>query len=186
MNSDIPNYILIDASFISRVRQFDQTCNLVEYFSESLDNSECIVVEEQYQKAPCNDHESSCSTFENTFSDEDAIMAGLNAQQNIDVDKISRDPVDIKIFLWAISTENSSIYTCDKNLLEICCKYNIQRLCFKAAVKALDDWFEGALLNGSEYNVRIFAESDDPFINFQIDKRCKTHCNNDPCVCRNN
>lgn len=185
MNSEIPKYILIDASFVSRVKLFDPTCDIIDYFSESIDNSECIITE-QYQIAPCNHHSPECDRFEEVFSDENAIMAGMGTQLSVDVDKISRDPVDVKIFLWAKNTENSSVYTCDKNLLEICCKYDIQRLCFKAAVKALDEWFEGALLNGTDFNIRMFVESDDPFINFQIDRRCKTHCNNNPCICLKN
>ena len=181
MNPEISKYILIDASFVSRVRRFDPSCDLIDYFSESIDNSECIITE-QYQETPCNSHIPECSRFEGLFSDEDAIMNGMTAQVDMDIDKISRDPMDIKIFLWAKDTDNACIYTCDKNLLEICCKYNIGRLCFKAAVKSLDEWFSGALLNGSDYNVRIFMESDDPFINFEKDIRCRSHCHNDTCV----
>ncbi|GAB6147021.1 hypothetical protein [Desulfocicer niacini] len=185
MGNKTSKYILIDASFVGRMRQLDSTCNLIDYLGPCADEAICLITQ-QYQETPCNNYNPDCRRFESVFTDEDAIMEGMMANDlNKDLSKISRDPVDIKIFLWARTTVNTMVYTCDKNLLEICCKYHIERLCFKAAIKELDEWLSGAILNENDYNVNIFIESDDPFINFRIDTRCKSHCHNSPCACFN-
>jgi len=166
-----------------RVRQVDPACGLIDLFGPCSNDAKCYVTK-QYDESPCNYYKPECTKLDKIFSDEEAIELHLGAvKSGIDFTKIAKDPFDVKKFLWAQQNDNAAIYTCDSNLLEICGKHGIPRHCFKAALKELDLWFDGAILSGKEYNIEVLSQSDDPYMNFGIDKKCISHCQNSPCVC---
>jgi hypothetical protein len=142
----------------------------------------------QYQEAPCNDYKADCKDLDLLLSDEDA----LNFQQTsesltIDFSIISRDPNDVKIFLWGLLTKNSAIWTCDRNLLKLCSENQVERCCFKAAIKSLDLYLNGAIFNNSDIKTELMLNGDDPFFHYNTNGRCNTHCKQtSTCICHKN
>jgi hypothetical protein len=148
---------------------------LIDEFGSCSNGASCLVTS-QYAEAPCNFYKSSCLEFEEEFSDESILAKWFDLGLEVDLTKIARDQKDVKIFTWALTTEGAAVFTCDKNLLEICNIHGIVRRCFKSAIQELDEWLEGAIFNSNDFNIEIFSNSDDPFINLSICKHCRSHC----------
>jgi len=101
----------------------------------------------------------------------------------IDYSCISRDPIAVKIFLWAAVNGKVAIWTCDKNLLKMCWTCGISRSYFKAALKDLDRWLDGALFNLNEYNINIMEMGDDPSFHYNNNSSCNNYCKLTECIC---
>ncbi len=179
------SYIFIDACFVSNLRQLDSTCELLNFFGPCADDATCVLKMSQYNEAPCNHFNAECSDLDNIFSDEDAIDATRNAiLPGVDLSRIVRDPADVKAFIWASTTPNSAVLTCDRNLLYLCRKSNIPHRCFKAAIKALDIWLGGAISQNKDYNITDMQTGPDPFYHYSSNHRCVTHCGlGASCIC---
>ena len=169
--------ILLDACFIARLRQLDPSCELIEFFGESIGGATCVIEDEQYGRAPCNHYNAPCEKLADIFSHETAMMEGKKAvQDGIDFTRITRDPADVVIFLWARWSENGAVWTADKNLLKLLKEHDLPRCCFKAAVKMLNDWLNGGLSTDPSYNFESMQTGDDPFYHFSANGRCRSHC----------
>jgi len=174
--------VFLDSSFINRVSWVDNSCELLDLF-ELLSKSGSVVKKDQHATGRCNHYCPKCAWLDDVFTDEDALKANGEAiKLGIDFTLIAQDPADPKIFLWAYNTENSAVFTCDKNLLKLCHDHGIQRLCFKASIKILEGEFEGAITE--RYNVERMSNGDDPFFHYSNNSRCDSHCGlKSSCVC---
>jgi len=163
----------------------DSSCQLIDQFGPCSGDAKCVVVDDQYKQSPCNHYKPSCEKLERLYSVEDSIKDQRSAyRRQIDFSKISRDPWDIKIFLWAKRVDDVCVFTCDSNLLEICCKFDIPRICFKAAMKQLDQWLAGAIFNGNGYKTEWMSTDNDPYVNSANNSKCLSHCrNSENCNC---
>lgn len=177
--------MFIDACFVSNLKQLDSTCELLDFFGPCANDATCIIKMSQYNEAPCNHFNAECTDLDSIFSDEDAIIAARDAMKSgVDFSRIARDPADVKAFLWASTTPNSAMFTCDRNLLDLCRSNNIPHCCFKAAVKALDIWIGGEISRNKSYNIADMQTGPDPFFHYSSNHRCKTHCGlEDSCIC---
>jgi len=177
-------YVYLDVCFISRLRRIDASCELLDFFSEYAKdcfNSQCVIVKSQYEHSPCNHFQHNCKDINDIITDEEILLIKDNT--DIDYTTISRDPVDVKILLWATENGNVAIWTCDKNLLKICWRYGISRSCFKAALKALDRWLDGDIFHSSGYNVNIMKTGDDPSFHYNVNSWCDVYCKLTECIC---
>ncbi len=184
MNSGNQTYVFLDACFISRLKQIDKTCALIDFFGPCM-NSKGIVKMNQYNETPCNSYKCECEDLDSLFADEKALklQKGPNTI-TIDFARICRDPNDIKIFIWGYYTTGAAIWTCDKNLLSMCRNHNIPRSCFKAAIKHLDNWLGGAIERDEIYETDVMRVGHDPFFHYNTNGRCATHCGlENSCIC---
>lgn len=164
--------------------QVDKTCGLIDFFGP-CSNASCVVKMNQYNEAPCNFYTCECQDLDEMLLDEKALQLQRGSNTNsINFARISRDPNDVKIFIWGYYTEGSAIWTCDKGLLSLCQEHNIPRCCFKAAIKLLDSWVDGAIQKDGTYNIKIMDDGDDPFFHYNTNSCCSTHCGlEDVCIC---
>ena len=178
------SYVFLDACFVNNLRRVDSSCELIDFFGLCADAT-CVIKGNQYKESPCNHFQSSCKDLDNLLSDEDSLNLRKNAQAlAIDFTRVSRDPADIKIFLWGYSTDNVAILTCDMNLLLLCYAHNIPRCCFKAALKSLDVWLDDEITKTEAYKTDIMEVGDDPFFHYSSNNRCVTHCGlGSSCMC---
>ena len=178
-------YVYLDACFINRLRRIDASCELLDFFNEYAKdcfNSQCVIVKSQYEKSPCNHFQHSCKNLDDIISDEEILLL-INGNTDIDYTCISRDPVDIKVFIWAKKSGKVAIWTCDKNLLKICWTHGISRSCFKAALKSLDIWFDGDIFNSDNYKINLMNTGDDPSFHYSTNSWCDVYCKLPGCVC---
>jgi len=171
------SYLFFDASFLSQLYRIDKSCELIEYFKLFANDANCVVDEHQYEHSPCNSFETQFVFLNHLISDEEILEKAISSE-NIDKDleKIFRDPVDVKIFIWALSSNDILILTCDRNLLLLCKDYDIYHTCFKNAIKILDHWMNGAIEEDSTIKTELMLEGDDPFFHFNRNTRCVSHC----------
>jgi hypothetical protein len=184
LNCGSYTYVFLDACFISRLMQVDKTCGLIDFFGPYAD-ANCVVKMNQYNETPCNFYVCDCDDLDKIFLDEKALQLQKGTSTiSIDFTRISRDPNDVKIFIWGFYINGAAILTCDKGLLSMCREHNIPRCCFKAAIKCIDDWMDGAIQKDDTYDTEIMNEGDDPFFHYSTNGRCATHCGlEDSCVC---
>ena len=168
------SYILLDSCFISDVYRIDKSCRLLDCF-DLLSDHGCIIEKGQYLQGNCNGYCPTCTWLDDIFSDEDTLKANLEAKKlGIDFTHVAKDPADPKMFLWAYKTENSVVFTCDRNLLKLLRDHDISRLCFKASIKMLDGYCGGAI--AQDFNVALMNNGDDPFFHYSTNGRCDSHC----------
>lgn len=179
------SHVVLDASFVSRMRRIDPSCELLEYTKESLNGECCVVEQNQYENSPCNHYNPPCTSLNDLISDEEIVESALFSDKiETDLYKIYRDPVDVKIFIWSISNKATVVMSCDKNLLQLCRSYKLFHGCFKSAIKIIDAWFNGALSTDDSYKINIMNVGDDPFFHYSTDARCNSHCAcESTCVC---
>jgi len=184
LSYDNSSYIFLDACFISRLRQVDKTCGLIDFFGPCA-GARCVIKMNQYRVTPCNNFVCECEDLDNMLSDEKSVIFQRQAEAlGIEFSKISRDPNDIKIFIWGYHTDNAAIWTTDGKLLLLCRQNDVPRNCFKAALKALDTWLGGAITCDDSYTTEIMKEGDDPFFHYSTTDRCATYCGlEDTCIC---
>lgn len=184
MANDKFSFLYLDASFVSRLQQVDGSCELLEFFSLSENDANCVIKSDQYFQSPCNHFDSNCSDLDDLFSDEAAVNTFRKGKIKIDLSRIIKDPADVKAFLWAHDTQDAAIWTCDKNLLALCRDYEIPRYCFKAALLKLDNYLDGAIKKEANYTIQKMDDGDDPFFNYNKNSRCDSHCGlSHSCVC---
>jgi predicted nucleic acid-binding protein len=177
MDLDYTN-VIFDASFINQLYRINKACDLLEFFQIFFDPAICIVDENQYKQAPCNHFNHTFTPLSESISDEELIKKAQSSPEinKIDLAKISRDPVDVNIFIFAYNTKGILVLTCDKSLLLLCKKYDIDHCCFKNAVLLIDQWMNGDILKDPDINTDIMESGDDPFFHFNRNTRCVTHC----------
>jgi len=178
------DFIFLGSCFVGRLKRIDSSCELLDFFALCV-NATCVIKGDQYAKSPCNHFKVTCIDLDDIFSDEEAISTNVEAKNlRIDFSRISRDPSDIKTFLWAYKTDKTAVWTCDKELLKLCFKHDIPRCCFKAAIKIVDDCMDESISNDVQYKTEDMKSGDDPFYHYDNNKRCETHCGlKDSCIC---
>lgn len=179
------SHIVLDASFVARMKRVDFSCELLEYMNECYQGECCVVERNQYDNSPCNDYDPPCKSLHDLISDEEIVEAALFSDKvHTDLYKIYKDPVDVKIFIWSINNQATVVWTCDKNLLQLCRNYGVFHGCFKSAIKTLDLWLGGAISEDSSYKLNLMDSGVDPFFHFSTNARCKSHCAcESTCVC---
>lgn len=171
------SHVILDASFVNRMRRIDSSCELLEYLSECLSGDCCVIEEIQYQNSPCNHYSPPCKLLNDLISDEEIVEIALFSNKiSTDLSKIYRDPVDVKIFIYSLNNNGNVVWSCDKNLLLLCKDYQIFHGCFKSAIKIIDLWLNGAISEDGTYKLYLMDSGDDPFFHFSSDSRCKSHC----------
>jgi len=171
------SHVVLDASFVSRMRRIDSSCELLEYLSESLNGECCVIEKNQYENSPCNHYSPPCKSLNDLISDEEIVEIALFSDKvTTDLYKIYRDPVDVKIFIWSINNDKTIVWSCDKNLLLLCKKYQVFHGCFKSAIKIIDFWLDGAITQDNTYQFHLMDNGDDPFFHYNTDSRCEIYC----------
>ncbi|MBF0137006.1 MAG: hypothetical protein HQL65_12270 [Magnetococcales bacterium] len=166
-------YVILDSSFISRIRRIDRKCSLISLFADPYGAS-CVYHVQQYKENPCHEQNATpgCIDLESLIDDDDVLEFSMN--HIIDLSKISRDLVDIKIIFFASKESDVILLTCDGNLLEVCQRFSIGHYCFKAALEHLDKYYIGEIFNGQDYDTDLMHDpkGDDPFMHYKRNTRC--------------
>lgn len=171
------DYIVLDSSFIARLNRIDKTCELLEYFKFFGESVECVIEKYQYSQSPCNHFDPSFRFLKEFITDEEVIEnAILNQSLNQDLSKIYGDPVDVKIFIWALISNNVLVFACDKNLLKLCQEHNINHSCFKNAIMMLNNQLNDDIFKSDLIDSQLLDDGDDPFFHFNKNTRCQSHC----------
>ena len=149
----------------------------MEDFGACADGADCLYVGGQYDPSHCGAPPAGCRDLDEIFPPEEAMLAAEN--EKFDFSRITRDPVDPQMAIWAHRQNgNAAILSSDKNLLQVCSHLDIPRACFKAALHALNSWYDGSIFK--EYNVtEMFRESGDnqnPFFHYKFNTRCEKFC----------
>lgn len=167
------------------MKRIYSSCELLEYLQHCFDGECCVVERTQYDNAPCNHYEPPCKSLNDLITDEEIVETALFSNKiHTDLYKIYRDPVDVKIFIWSINNQTTVVWSCDKNLLQLCRRYGIHHGCFKSAIKSIDSWLGGAISADSTYKVSLMAMGDNPFFHYSTNARCESHCACElTCVC---
>ncbi len=171
------SYIFFDTCFFARLYRIDRSCNLFEYFTFLDDDAKYVVDRSQFSKTYYTHTSMRLLFLDQLITDEELILKSWSFEKiDSDISQIFRDPVDVKIFIWAIGNDDVLILTCDQTLLLVCKKYNINRSCFKNAIMMLDRLFCGTILNDNSWDIDLMQYGDDPFFHFNTNLRCISHC----------
>ncbi len=178
---------IIDTNFIQRAYKVDPSCDLLELICDAY-SAQGIVDHAQVAKI------SYCDNLTERFADhrvtdEQVAEFMLSYQGQFKLDRVVRDPVDLKLVVFAMQhIENCTFLTCEARLLELSEQQGIGRACFKAALHQLDEQI-GGLFDGATYQTDamfipledIETSRRDPFFHYSLALRCppchpSSHC----------
>lgn len=173
MTDPNPRFVLLDANVLTRIREIDPSCELVEYISVALEGK-CCIDARQAEQSPCPTS-SWLICQQNPLSDEqsatEVFQCGI---QNID--RWLDEPGDFRIIAGGLAWPGSVVVSGDKRLLVVCDWLNIAHHCVKSAMLAVDRFLSGDLWDSPNYQMhKMCAPSGtnaNPFFHFGINTHC--------------
>ncbi|MDD5037109.1 MAG: hypothetical protein PHE55_20475 [Methylococcaceae bacterium] len=164
--------VVLDTNFLALLSKIDVDCELVDliiwiYGNTGIADHPQLLKMDYCQGLPklLNHH---------GISDEQVAIFLWTYKGAVNLQRIKKDPVDLKLILFAIDNPGAMFLTCETGLLALAEDQKVRHACFKAATHKLDTSIGGGLFADPAYRTSLMFESEGnhPFFHYSNNKRC--------------
>ena len=164
-------YVVFDTNFFEYLKWIDGNCELVELIINSYGNMGIadhpqLLIMDYCKNLPqqLNNH---------GITDEQVAIFTMSYRGSISIQRIKRDPTDLKLIIFAIDNPSSIFLTCETGLLALAEDQKVRHACFKAAAHELDT-LVGGLFGDPTYKTASMFEPGGchPFFHYKNATRC--------------
>lgn len=168
---------LVDTSFVGHFQLLGESnCSLLEFILECHGEQREGDAKQIAKIRYCRQEIDKAGIKDHGIGDEEVLswFASLASSESVTLRKIFSDYADLKLLLRAKRIACQAILlTCDANLLLAAAKYDLPRLCFKAAVAKTHELFGGGIRNSLEFGTDAMeAQGSHPFFHFCHNTKC--------------
>lgn len=172
--------LVFDTNFFGWLNKVDENCNMVEFLHDVYKTKNGIADLPQLKQMDyCTFLPEKLAHHEITDEKVSTFISCYKGK--LDLNRIAKDPADLKLIVFVKENELSVFLTCEFNLLRLSNELGLKHWCMKASIHQLSESI-GGIFGENEYKTEqmFIEEGSDPFFHYAKDSRCSQCHDNCP------